>query len=50
MNPTRMLRAGEDNLYYLAMTTWQLGEADKGGELVAQHLKEFPQFQVCSHA
>ena len=32
----------EDNLYYLAMTTWQLGEADKGGELVAQHLKEFP--------
>lgn len=32
----------EDNLYYLAMTTWQLGEADKGGELVAQHLKEYP--------
>lgn len=32
----------EDNLFYLAMTTWQLGEADKGGELVAQHIKEFP--------
>lgn len=32
----------EDNLYYLAMTTWQLGEADKGGELVNQHIKEFP--------
>lgn len=32
----------EDNLFYLAMTTWQLGEADKGGELVSQHIKEFP--------
>lgn len=31
----------EDNLYYQAMSTWQL-DSDKGGELVAQHLKEFP--------
>lgn len=32
----------EDHLYFLAMMAWQLDEKDKGGELIDQHMKEFP--------
>ncbi len=32
----------EDNLYFLVMTTWQLGDVDKGNELLHRHLTEFP--------
>ncbi len=32
----------EDNLYYLVMTTWQLGDVDKGNELLHRHLTTFP--------